>query len=229
MHDFILKYFQTWAEYCTNMQFKDVEDLSTLSVRQLKGMLQKEGAKPDIIAKILDKKELKLLAEAYINQHNCMIVGYCALLVIVVGLVIALAIHWRHVFLSVCDYFNSWLYSYIYPSILLLPSMKYAFRKRLFVGLFCLLICCSLDIYQAYVQISILLTWVLPNYSILRKFLAPTLYFPLSPSLITSKIPTSASVNIGPMITLSICRFMKSLFETWGSQIILDYKQRKSK
>jgi hypothetical protein len=229
MYNYISQCVQSYAEHFTKMKFKDAQELSTMSVRQLQRLLRSEGENPDVIAKLLDKQELKALAEAYINQHNGMIVGYCALCVLAAGLVFALIIRSRYIFLWICDYFNMWLYSYIDPSIMLLPSIKYAFRKRLFLGLLCLLLCCACDIYQAYVQVSILLSWILPNYSILRKFLAPTLYFPLSPSLLTAKIPSSASFNFGPMITLWISRYVKSLFETWGSKIILSYKQRKSK
>ena len=195
-----------------------------MSVRQLRRFLLNKGVSAANLAKLIDKKDLRSLAESYVFYDNSYIVGLFSFYIVSVMTCIFLLFYSRHIVVRICAMFNSWLYSFIYPTILLMPSIKYAFRKSLIWAVITLSLCCLLDIYQGYVQLSILLSWILPQYSILNRFLAPTLHFPVSPSSLTPAVSGSYSFDIGPMISLWICTTIKSRLKTWGVNTIMESK-----
>jgi hypothetical protein len=57
-----------------------------------------------------------------------------------------------------------------------------------------------LEWYVSWTRISAGLSWILPNDAESRRYLAPMIYFPLSMD------PANPMMNIGPMITLWLCR-----------------------
>jgi len=57
-----------------------------------------------------------------------------------------------------------------------------------------------LEWYVSWTRISAGLSWILPNDSESRRYLAPMIYFPLSMD------PKNPMMNIGPMLTLWLCR-----------------------
>jgi hypothetical protein len=69
-----------------------------------------------------------------------------------------------------------------------------------------------LEWYNVYARLSAFLSWVIPADSPYSRWLAPTLYFPLSLN------PSNPVMNIGPVIVLFCCNYTASLLEKYAQE-----------
>jgi hypothetical protein len=191
--------------------------LLKMRVRDLKLHLLKLGASESEVARRLDKLELVELALFYIEKDESREVYnffFSLFGVVIVIYVIWELIKYFHVSQLILAYFR--------PALHKLPSLRYSLKKKLPLAILFLLLSILFDIYEIYVQISILLSWILPSQNVLSQFLAPTLSFPVSlPGRDGSAFNTG--LNIGPMITIWISNFIKSRLESRAASIVMGH------
>ena len=105
---------------------------------------------------------------------------------------------------------------------LIRKSVKY----RLFLAGSCLVLSCFIDCIIPLINLSTLLSWFVPSDSLIRNYLFPSPYIPLSPS---SALGTGSTMglNVGPMLMLWILKILKNKLENSAAEQLLNYGTRR--
>lgn len=173
-----------------------------MRTRELIRQLRKLGASEAEISSTLDAAELKQMLAAYSGVDSVLDAPFSwkdfvldnqyILMGVIVGIVLLYALSFK---LNVVE--------------LLIPKGRtQAIIKHIatffvageIVLAFVLIVELILEWYVSWTRVSALLSWILPNDTASRRYLAPMIYFPLSMD------PKNQMMNIGPMITLWLCR-----------------------
>jgi hypothetical protein len=205
-------------------------DYSSMRARDLKRHLLRLGVQEAAVNGLLDKADLIALADAFMHQqkeleHQVRIVG----VVLLIGVILWLYRIRHHIYNFIVGCVE-WLKSYFYPIQLKIPSLRYAWRKRLLLAGAYLLLSIVIDLYISYVQLSVLSSWILPADSTINRFSARVPSMSVSPaSLLAAQSgnatdSNSFSLNVGPVIALWVCRYTKSHLESVAAEIIMTSK-----
>lgn len=205
--------------------------LDQLRSRDLKRLLLDQlGASPDVINKILDRKDLELLALKLINSKRAFIqdeeiimnMAYTTVIV----LVLAVLYSYREFIYGAC-------FGFIYNVSQRLANMRIAYRHRAILSWLLVGICLLIELLNAVLSIRTLLSWVLP-----REFLTllfaylPIPSFPIQADSFTGgDVPGSRahprgvgsglSIDVGPMVTIYLLNLLQSRLENYANQLLL--------
>ena len=209
-------------------------DFDQMRVRELKKFLiDNFGVPASSIAKILDKKELKDIANAHIQgindikyQQQRWIIGK-AMVTVVLGMLVLWQTrsYWS-------GYVNEQLYGYKQQ----FGMLKVAARNRLYLATIAMFFAILFDAYYNAIQLQIMLGWASIVGLNLVPYRLPTLSLPMSPSQVmgrqASKGGALASVingglDIGPMISLWIISFCRRHLQEYAAGALLFIAQDK--
>lgn len=214
-----------------NWNIGDHIDYTALRVRDLKRYLLKLGIEQKTIDSHLDKVELVALGDLYFQQQRDF-EAHCRIVIIL--LIVAIFIwlysirkYLQHVVSSAVE----WLQSLLIPLEQKIPSLRYAFKKRLFFAFTYLLLAIIIEFYIILVNFSVLASWILPRDSLFVRYSAPVPSISVSPATLLSKGSASSEmmggfgVNLGPMFALWVCRYTKNFMEEASAEIIMAAKR----
>ena len=98
-------------------------------------------------------------------------------------------------------------------------------KHQLFLASFSLLLSCLIDGIIPLINLSTLLSWFVPSDSIIRKYLFPSPYIPLSPSSVLG-VGSTVGLNIGPMLMLWVFKILKTRLENYAAESLLNRGNR---
>lgn len=221
-------------------------DISNYSARQLrKLLLQDLSIDRDVVNKILDRKELKDLAESIVfaNQY-----GHCRDLFQGIAIKTALYVVALILFLIFRD--ELWMvFRFLtgnFVNVSQLEKRVFVLRKsikkyRSLLGACAIIISFILDGVALYIQASALLSWIVPYHWPIYRYLWFGIPLPINTSEVMSQYVGSRSggnknawdsfvdvsdkkgnsgwtINAGPMLTLSALRYLATLMENFAAR-----------
>lgn len=230
-------------------QFLFENSVETLRARELKNLLiQKLGVDPALIRKIVDRAELKemvvsIVYEKFKEKSRAEYIAMSYKVAIVVG-VLTLVYFSRDFILGCFVSIYEMLGESSYKSVKKSKLLMYNIKRWNYLAAMALLVSLMLELAVAWIQLSILLSWVISRDSIIRGFMLPTLSFPVSANTIanvasgkglqnasqsTSVAGTlgSYSLDVGPMLTIMAINFIVGRLDNYAAGVVLEHKRRK--
>jgi hypothetical protein len=198
-------------------------DFDNMRVRELKRyLISKLGASKVLVEKIVDKKELKKLANDLLNDKRrvsleLMFKKYMNQIVIILILLVS-------VFLFRSSVYDS-IQGYVYVMRKKIRMLRISIQNFKTLTSIALVIVLILDVYEPLLHLSAILRWILPQE--LQYFRIPALS--LSPSSLFSGSRQDESLrwisgfDFGPMLTLWILRSIKGKLEIFSSRNLLPF------
>jgi len=213
-----------------------VNDLEEMRARELRNFLiQTLGIERSKVLKILDRKELKELAKNELTKRIILtqrdsfllnIAKYAGFLGVIFLLVIFRVSIISFLF-NVMDFIKG-IYGFRFQRKV--NMMKICWEHFLFFPGFVLTLGIITEIFDFWIHLSVFLGWILPRTSRLRDFFAPMLYVPLStPTNMWGKADGhhnsdhQLGLNVGPMVTLWLTRWLSNKLEDFGAVRILKH------
>ncbi|KAJ1411117.1 hypothetical protein B484DRAFT_455691 [Ochromonadaceae sp. CCMP2298] len=227
--------------------------ISQMRARELRNMLvQKLGVDSSLIDGILDREELKEMASTILSlrlqeQYNAQFQQHALIATAVVG-ALTILYFLRHIILYFIVAIGNVLYTtYLeinYKNTYKVKLISFSVKKRKPVGVVALLLSLVLEFLVMLLQLSTLLSWVVPRNHILRQFLPPSLSLPVSIDTVMgkggtgskSKSPSgpsgpsgmaesisSFSLDVGPMVTIMALKFIINKLDEYSASVVLDY------
>ena len=219
---------------------KEFDSINDMRTRELKNFLiQKDNFDPKLVNHILDRNELIQLALSskkkynnanYYHDDEFAIIISRILLFILLGYV---TYKCRHIINDILlDPFTSCYYRIM----LKIAGMRKCIKKCFMLSFFAFFVSCIIDIYDPLIQLRILFSWVVPSDNFVRMFLnhhVKILSLPVNPSLVMTNKKLSSFINygidLGPVITLYILKFIKNKLEDFACSALLKYREEKRK
>jgi len=206
---------------------KDSFDVSKLRAKDLRNLLlQKLNVDRARIEKILDRQELKELAEMLLSKRrdDLCFRTICITSIFGVCIIIVASIALRN-YTTIKDIVAGLFYTifpnnYIWQRKLKLLTVFSARKKRRIVGAISVLVSMILEVVLLWVQISALLSWIIPVGSTLRTFLFFGFSFQVGNAMLTnvSQAP-DFNIDLGPVITLMVLRWVVSTLDNFSAQV----------
>jgi hypothetical protein len=208
-------------------------DFSEMRVRDLQRHLLKLGIDEAKVMGILDKKEMIELAEMYANHADQMAKITIIVIISLCISVLLLLWYYRSSILYVIGQICEWLRGYFYPIVSRIETIHKCVRLKLFIPIFLFQICLMLDLYELWIQLSVLLSWVVSHTSILRQYFPPVLSLHVSPHSMLKNMNMASNnsflsgygINLGSMITLAIIKYIRSSIENRAAKHILRFNK----
>lgn len=193
------------------------KDLAQMRVRDLKTLLRALGASSAQISVRLDKNDLVDLAldlsqdaEIQKNFEASMSIGkYLAIMICVV---------------TICYYYlpRSLVENMFYKQRIKIKLLASLSKRFLFLGSLMMCLSIFLECVIPLIQLSTLLSWVIPRSSHFHSYLIPSIPFSVNPtSILGQQNMSDFSLNIGPMITLWILQVVVNRLDEYSSGILL--------
>ena len=188
----LLSLCSSWFQATSHDGRFHVDDISTMRTRDLKNFLvQKMHLDSKVISKIIDKAELRNLAQHYAHEINTNADIDSRMLIFYIGiacftLVFLFCRNKSHI-LSAINYLSrssSTFITYELRLYIKFNTILKSIRKFKFVEAMMILITILIDISIIYINISTIFSWVLSRSSSIRKYFLPTLSLSLSPSML---------------------------------------------
>ena len=224
-------------------------DFDNMRSRELRKNLLKWGHSVDELSKILDRKELRTLAEDFYRQKQKFddenAFRAKGVQVSVFCIIIACIFMFWEPLQGVLSYFRSSVEGFIYQIKERLRLVSMSLSNRFPVAALSLTAATVLEIIEPCIHLSILAGWIIPNGSIWRRFLIPMPNFSLtmnhllgvakpgsSPSQSRSSLDNlgNMGINVAPMVLLWVSNFLKHKLEDFGASRLIkvvDAKQRR--
>jgi uncharacterized protein YggT (Ycf19 family) len=209
---------------------KPEEPLGELRTRDLRRALLRLGATEDEVARRIDKLELVELGRTYLaaarRREILWVLGFFLLVSFVVYVLVSIRGHLVE--------FVRWTALYVLsrfkPVKRRWKKLKIAVKNALPLAAVCVLLSILVELYMIHVQLSVLASWLLPSYSPLRRYLAPMASFSVSPSMLNrnwvfsqdSGASSMMGLDVGPMITLGICRYTRNFLDGVAARQLSD-------
>lgn len=235
------------------------KDFTSYSARQLRNyLLQDLQISRSIVDKILDRRELKDLAETMLFASQY---GHCQNVLREVGYYVIFL--FLLIFVLVTFRERVWLiFRFLFGNFINISQLEQRFfivrksikKYRSLLGAFSILVACILDGTAFYIQISALLSWIIPQHWTVYRYLWFGIPLPINTSDILSQYVGSKSnnnvwksftsnnsmknsisgngwtVNAGPMLTLSALRFVATKLDNFAAyRLILAKGPRRKK
>jgi hypothetical protein len=223
-----------------------VESMRARDLRNL--LMQKLGVDAALVNRILDREELKEMVRAIVFERiqTKAKEEYWAMafkVSLAAGLITLLYLS-RNFILGFVKSIYEGLGETTYKSAKKAKLLMYNIKKRKFIAALALALSLLLELAVVWIQASILLSWVLSRDHILRRFMLPTLSFPISANTLlkaTGKKPMAAtesagiagtvsnfSLDMGPMLTMMALNFIAGKLDNYAAGVVLEYKRTKS-
>lgn len=216
---------------------KELKDLEGMRARELqKFLISKAAMDPTEVKNILDRKVLKQLAMEYLmdeKQEEVRKVNFARMYKTAITVIcILFAVLFRDIlsalFLGLAGWFSGIFYRFSSTLKLIRTSLKH----YLFLSSFYLIVAAAIEVFLAWVQLSVLVGWVTPHGHFLRKYSPKLFSVAVNSNMI---LPTGSSkspgfgLDIGPMITMWILGWIKSKLETYGSAYLVNILQERER
>ena len=241
----ILAMFFVWSVICDKKQF----DFKNMRSRELRKHLLSLGHNRDDLNKIVDRKELKLLAEEFYRQKQ----KYDSetdykekgvKFSIACILIATILFFWDKITAFLAS-FRPLFDGYVYQIKERLRLVSLSLTNRLHFAAASFILAAALEFILPLLQLSVLAGWVIPNGSPLRRFLIrmPSMPLTLNHFLGSGRRSSKSSdassriadigdigINVAPMILMWILNYAKLKLEEIGASRlikIVDEKQRK--
>lgn len=214
--------------------------------RDLRKHLLKLGYDRDELSKVLDRKELKVIAEEFYSQkkqydddaaYRARGVQFSVGCIVVASIFI----FWEPIS-SLLSGLKSWFDGFIYQIKERLRLISMSIVNRFPLAAVCLMLAVVLDISVPLIQLSILASWIIPAASPFRRFLIPMPNFPITINHFVGKKDgrsTKASssigdigdmgVNVAPMVLMWISSYFKHRLEDFGASRLISVVEAKQK
>jgi hypothetical protein len=224
-------------------------DFDNMRSRELRKHLLKWGHSRDELSKILDRKELRTLAEDFYSQKQKFddeaAFKAKGIQVSIVCIVIACILVFWEPLLGVLSHFRSSIDGFIYQIKERLRLVKMSISNRYPVAALSLIAATGLEIIQPCIHLSILAGWIIPAESVWRRFLIPMPNFSLTMNHLLGaanpgSTPTQSrsrlddlgnmGINVAPMVLLWVSNYLKHKLEDFGASRLIkvvDAKQRR--
>lgn len=240
---------QQWLNYSTSCESKAMPDVSNLSARKLRNLLLQDlRIDRDIVYKILDRKELKDLAESVLMSSSYSLCqDYWWSLVMMVSTVFVLVVtmaYFNEEIIKLIRFFTGgWINTdQMYQRFRILRKcMK---KNRAPVGVVAVFVAIILDIISFYIQLSAFLSWLVPYHWTIYRYLWFGLSLPVNASDIMgqymgarksqdawkrafqSSSPSSGAwtINAGPMLTLTAFRFIATKLDEYALKLLVQVR-----
>lgn len=229
-----------------------------MRARDLRNLLvQKLGVDPGLISRIIDRDELKkmvnsIVYDQYKQRLHAEFLQMSYKVAAVVGaltlLFVCRNIIWGF-FLSVYEMIGE----SSHKSVKKFKLLVYNAKRKKFIGVLALTASLVLELSVAWMQLAVLLSWVLSRDHFLRRFMLPTLSFPVSANTLVQAAggkSTSAggsassggaagsdssvaaaiggySMDVGPMLTIMALNFVITKLDNLAAGIVLEHKRGK--
>lgn len=210
-------------------------DISSMRAQDLRNLLlQKLHVDREVIEKIIDRNELKVLAESLIHVQSWDVctehtTKYVA--VVLFALAIILLIAQNFVFLTNCLYY---IISFLVPNRHVLDQklklIRFFQKKMHIYGLIVAITSILTEALIVWIQTSALLSWIIPQSSIFRSFLFFGLSLPVGDSLLNGKFGSTESkfsVDVGSILTIMLLRWSMSSLDNQTAAIYVSLKKLK--
>lgn len=224
-------------------------DFDNMRSRELRKHLLKWGHSRDELSKILDRKELRNLAEDFYSQKQkfddeAAFKAKGVQFSIICIVFASILVFWEPI-LGVLSHFRSSIDGFIYQIKERLRLVKMSVSNRYPVAALSLIAATALEIIQPCIHLSILAGWIIPTGSVWRRFLIPMPNFSLTMNhLLGATKPGSTSsqsrsklddlgnmgINVAPMVLLWVSNYLKHKLEDFGASRLIkvvDAKQRR--
>ena len=267
--------------------------LADMRTRDIRRIAEKLGAAKDDLERILDKHELRTfthsLIQEEISHRSSEVLNERVWRYTLIALGVGLIIMSRKPILALTRGFIEYLRSVEYQVMSKYGLIKLSVRHRLPLVCASLVLAAALELVAPLMQMSIVLSWVLPSHSHLRRYLFPSLSIPISADMLVKTVTganggsfgessssssgrrsssggsssggssgsrsskgssggsssgigssTSSSsgigssisgalgnlgsygLNVGPMLTVMVCTYVKGRLENWAASYLLD-------
>lgn len=226
-------------------------DFDNMRSRELRKHLLKWGHSRDELSKILDRKELRTLAEDFYSQKQkfddeAAFKAKGVQFSIVCIIIACILVFWEPL-LGVLSHFRSSIDGFIYQIKERLRLVSMSISNRFPVAALSLIAATGLEIIQPCIHLSILAGWIIPTGSVWRRFLIPMPNFSVtmnhllgatkpgsspSPSQSRSRLDDlgNMGINLAPMVLLWVSNYLKHKLEDFGASRLIkvvDAKQRR--
>ena len=241
----ILALFFIWSVMCNKKPF----DFKNMRSRELRKHLLSLGHNRDDLSKIVDRKELKLLAEEFYRQKQkydseTEFKEKGVQFSIACILVATILFFWDKIIAFLAS-FRPLFDGYVYQIKERLRLVSLSLTNRLHFAAASFVLAAALEFILPLLQLSVLAGWVIPNGSPLRRFLIrmPSMPLTLNHFLGSGRRSSKSSdastriadigdigINVAPMILMWILNYAKLKLEEIGASRlikIVDEKQKK--
>ena len=236
--------------FLLTMSYAAAIDFEKMRSRELRKHLLKLGLNRGELAGILDRKELKRLAEEFYTQRKSfdadIVYRAKGVQFSIACIVIAsIFIFWGQIsafFAAIYSGFKSWFDGFVYQIKERFRLISMGVVNRFPLSCITLLLATLIQIMQPMIQLSVLASWVIPTTSPFRRFLFPMPSFPITinhflgnkegrSSKSTSSIGDigSMGVNIAPMVLIWVCNYLKHRLEEFGASRLISIVEAKQK
>lgn len=226
-------------------------DVDNMRARELRNLLiQKLGVDPALIARIIDRDELKRMVNSIVYEkyraqvrQGYIQLSYKAGAVVAVLLVLFLC---RNIIWGFIVSVSEMIGETSYKSSKKFKLLMYNVKRRKFTGALALTVSLLLELAVMWMKVAVMLSWVLSRDHFLRRFMLPTLSFPVSANTLVGAAtgrsaastqagsePTigaalgSYSMDLGPMITIAALNFLIAKLDNLAAGIVLEHKRTK--
>jgi hypothetical protein len=230
-----------------------VTDIENMRARDLRRFLIKFGFDEKEVSTILDKSELKKLAQEALwsKQHEAETIAFNkkAFYWTIAALGIVLIFILWEPLKEILRFFRTSLSSAVYQIKSKFKLLRVCLENYLFLGALGFALAMIIEIIEPLMQISVIASWILPSGSPFRRFLFPWPNLPLSLDTVvglatggtkgavqgmsTTKSALgnfgSFGVNLGPMVTIWACTWAKNRLENFGASFLMGYADEKNR
>lgn len=228
-----------------------------MRARELRNLLvQKLGVDPALIARIIDRNELKEMVTSIFHEkiqqkaqaeftHNMLIatavVGVLTVLILCRKTIVKTTI-------SVFTTIYGWLGESSYKSAKKVKLMVFNAKRGKYLGSLALGVSILLEIAIMQMQLSMMLSWFVARDHPMRRYFIPTFSFPVSANTLIKtatggkkSLPSQGEgtlgatisnfgLDIGPMLTVAALNFLVGKLDEYAAGIVLDHvKTREDK
>ena len=229
-----------------SLSFTAAIDFEKMRSRELRKHLLKLGHDREELNKILDRAELKQLAEEFYSSkqkyddeaaYRAKGVKFSIACIILASIFI----FWEPIS-GVFGGMKETIDGFVYQLKERIRLIRMSLVNRFPLAAISLLLAIFLEILQPMIQISILASWVIPSSSSLRRFLIPMPNFQITVNHFLgqkegkSTAPTTSfgdignmGVNIAPMVLMWISSYVKHKLEDFGASRLISVVEAKQK
>jgi hypothetical protein len=232
-------------------EFLFENNVGGMRARELRNLLiQKLGVDPDLISRIIDREELKQMVTAIVYQKYQLqsreqFIQMSYKVAAVVGVLTILYLC-RKIIWGCAVSIYEMVGESSYKSAKKFKLLVYNAKRKKYLGTLALAVSLILELSVAWMQVAVMLSWVLSRDHFLRRFMLPTLSFPVSANTLVGAASGKAvnnssagsddsigatlgsySLDVGPMITIAALNFVINKLDNFAAGVVLEHKRSK--
>jgi hypothetical protein len=232
-------------------EFLFENNVGGMRARELRNLLiQKLGVDPDLISRIIDREELKQMVTAIVYQKYQLqsreqFIHMSYKVAAVIGVVTILYLC-RNIIWGCAVSIYEMVGESSYKSAKKFQLLVYNAKRKKYLGTLALAVSLLLELSVAWMQVAVMLSWILSRDHFLRRFMLPTLSFPVSANTLVGAAGGKAvnkssggsdgsigatlgsySLDVGPMITIAALNFLINKLDNFAAGVVLEHKRSK--